>query len=162
MVRKSEEVRRKHGAGCILLATIAATTTFPSSKRSLSTIDDPSSREALERIDISVIYGQLQREITPLATTWHQGEGDASVNPYTAFTNMICGDYHAGYYGYPLSEMYAIDIWENGFEGDGGNKEAGTAERGSSAQCLLCGMTIVGWKEEVRNTDYRLGDLIPM
>ncbi|KAK4455371.1 metallopeptidase MepB [Podospora aff. communis PSN243] len=88
-------------------------------------IHDPASREALEGMDISSTFGQLQRGISLLSTPWHQGEGDALLNPFTGFTNMICGDYHAGYYGYLLSEMYAMDIWENVVRGDGGNKEAG-------------------------------------
>ncbi|KAK0625878.1 hypothetical protein B0T14DRAFT_420862 [Immersiella caudata] len=93
-------------------------------------IHDPTSREALEKVDISATYGQLLREVSPLATPWHQGEGDGCLNPYTGFTNMICGDYHAGYYGYLLSEMYAMDIWENVFKGDGDNQQAGRGLRG--------------------------------
>lgn len=76
-------------------------------------------------MDISEVYGRLHRELSPLATPWHRGEGDTLENPFTGFTNMICGDYHAGYYGYLLSEMYAMDVWENVFKGDGANKEVG-------------------------------------
>ncbi|KAK0648000.1 thimet oligopeptidase [Cercophora newfieldiana] len=88
-------------------------------------IHDPPCREALEAMDLSETYGRLLREISPLATPWHQGGGDGSLHPYTTFTNMICGDYHAGYYGYLLSEMYAMDIWESVFKGDVENKDAG-------------------------------------
>jgi metallopeptidase MepB len=92
-------------------------------------IHDPPSRQALEAMDISEVYGRLQREISQLATPWHQGEGDGSTHPYTTFSHMICGDYHAGYYGYLLSEMYAMDIFETFFKDDMENKELGRRYR---------------------------------
>ncbi|KAK1756544.1 hypothetical protein QBC47DRAFT_445184 [Echria macrotheca] len=106
-------------------------------------IHDPPAREALEGMDLSETYGRLHREIlAPVATAGDlgggRGDGDATVHPYTTWTNMIDGDYHAGYYGYLLSEMYAFDVFENVFGGDVNDKEAarrlryGLLERGGS------------------------------
>jgi len=87
-------------------------------------IHDPPSRESLQVMDLSESYCHLKREIYPLETPWHQGEGDRWGHAYTKFRNMICGDYHAGYYGYLLSEMYATDIWETFFKADPDCKDA--------------------------------------
>ncbi len=79
-------------------------------------IHDPPSCEAMEEMNISAAYNRLRREIIPVATPWHQGEGDDWGHPYTLWTSMICGDYHAGYCGYLLSEVYAADIFDSFFK----------------------------------------------
>jgi len=79
---------------------------FHLSQLSLSMFDmaihTPESRAAMEQMDISATYNRVSREVFPTATPWDLGEGDSWGHGYTAFENIICNDYNAGYYGYFL------------------------------------------------------------
>ena len=66
------------------------------------TIHEPESHDAIEDMNISATYNRLKREIFPLDGPWQLGGGDEWGHPYTCWTSIACGDYHAGYYGYLL------------------------------------------------------------
>jgi len=60
------------------------------------TIHDQQTRKAAKDMNISAIYNRLRREIFPVDTPWHLGEGDEWGHPYTSWKGIACGDYNAG------------------------------------------------------------------
>ena len=65
-------------------------------------IHSPNNRDTMEQMDIATTYNRIRREVLPLDTPWALGEGDSWGHGYTDSDNIICLDYHAGYYGYFL------------------------------------------------------------
>lgn len=92
----------------------------------------------------------MRRDLVPLATPWHQGEEDGWGHPYTTWKNLICDDYHAGCYGYLLSEVYEADLFDSLFRSDpadvasGRRYRHGLLEKGGSRPEME---TLVGFLE---------------
>ena len=82
------------------------------------TIHQPESHEAAEKTDYSGLYNSLRQEITRLEGpdprgTSHQNWGHGE----TTFFHLM-SDYDAGYYGYLVSQVYALDLFHEVFEKD--------------------------------------------
>ena len=99
----------------------------------LSTFDmmihQPESHAAIERVDSSELYNSMWEEITQLEGPKVQGvkRHDWGHGDVTFFHLM--GDYDAGYYGYLISKVYALDMFDEVFKSDPMNPGKGRRYR---------------------------------
>ena len=80
-------------------------------------IHQPNSLSFLERSNISEIYNSLWEEITGLEGPNTQGTGQSWGHGEATFFHLM-GDYDAGYYGYLVSNIYALDMFHTVFAPD--------------------------------------------
>ncbi|KAF2787398.1 zincin [Melanomma pulvis-pyrius CBS 109.77] len=92
-------------------------------------VHEPASHEEIEKLDISLTYNKLRKEISQLDGpealegydfTW--GNGQAT------FGHLI-GGYDAGYYGYLSSQVYSTDMFFTVFKADPMNGKEGRRYR---------------------------------
>lgn len=92
-------------------------------------IHQPASHGAIEKTDSSKLYNSLWEEITrlegpkiPVGHSYEWGHGEAT------FFHLM-GDYDAGYYGYLISKVFALDMFDKAFKLDPMNAKEGRRYR---------------------------------
>ncbi|KAK4184252.1 metallopeptidase [Podospora australis] len=84
----------------------------------------------LKHLNISELYNRLGRELDPgVDGPYSLGHGDEWGHAYTNIRSFMDGDYHAGYYGYLLSEVCSADIFDTFFKNDLTGKQEGMRYR---------------------------------
>ncbi|RDW61620.1 hypothetical protein BP5796_11512 [Coleophoma crateriformis] len=91
-------------------------------------VHEPTSHEALERMNMSVEYNKLRKDLMKIDGPevlgedyeWGHGEGNFG---------HVMGDYDAGYYGYLYSQVFADDIFHTVFQADPMNAQEGRRYR---------------------------------
>jgi metallopeptidase MepB len=124
-------------------------------------IHQPQSYEALNRMDISLEWVRLGRELRALDYDGIEIKRDNRFMMVPQFVNN--GDYNAGYYSYLFSQVFADDIFQSVFERDPMNAEVGlryrrlVLEKGGSENGLKLVEDLLGRKPDASAFYKRLG-----
>lgn len=92
------------------------------------TIHTPNSHEELDAMNLAEVFNKLKTEIYSLPGGEAIGDGWEWGHGETVFRNVI-NNYDAGYYGYVLGRLFALDIFKAGFEKDTLSMENGRRYR---------------------------------
>ena len=99
----------------------------------LSTFDmmihQPESHAAIEQMDSSRLYNSMWEEITQLEGPKLEGEKRHGWGHGEVTFFHLMGDYDAGYYGYLISKVYALDMFDEVFKSDPTNPAEGRRYR---------------------------------
>ncbi|KAF7595706.1 hypothetical protein BBP40_005150 [Aspergillus hancockii] len=94
------------------------------------TIHQPECHEEIEKTNASAIYNSLWQNITQLEGPKDpQGEPCEDWGHGQATFFHLLSDYGAGYYGYLLAEVYALDMFHSVFQKDPLNSDEGRRYR---------------------------------
>ncbi|KAH8587442.1 metallopeptidase MepB [Bisporella sp. PMI_857] len=85
-------------------------------------IHEPASHEAIESLNISVLYNKLRKELMQLDGPEVDGKGFEWGHAESTFFHVMA-DYDAGYYGYLYSQVLADDMFHTAFKADPTNAE---------------------------------------
>ncbi|RFU26765.1 hypothetical protein B7463_g9574, partial [Scytalidium lignicola] len=91
-------------------------------------VHEPESHKAIEKLNISLRYNTLRKELLPIDGPEVLGLGYEWGHGHANFGHLM-GDYDVGYYGYLSSQVYSSDMFYTVFKEDPMNPEEGRRYR---------------------------------